>query len=117
MSVNSIEPIDDRIVNNYSDGRPPTKVESAIVVTMVLGAVGAFVAFIRYDIKRQKEAEEERKAQEDARQKEKDDFDDWLKEQRAMGNVVIQARVGDRISIPAEAYKNAIIRRSPGMRF
>lgn len=113
-SPNSYQPV---------DNRPLTKSEAGLLALMGVVAAG-FIGFIGFmsvkDQKayeaRQAELAEEQAEREREAQAKRDEFDAWVSEQTSSGKVVVHFRVGDRIAIPVEAYKDVEVRRLPGMR-
>src|SRR4051794_574692 len=113
-----LESVDDRVVRNYSyQAEPLAKGETAAVIGLLNTAVVGFAAFVRYDLKEQKRIMGERKAKEAERQKERDDFNEWVDSQPPNGKVVVKAQVGAYIAIPVEAYKDVEIKRMPGITY
>lgn len=94
-----------------------TKGEAVVLITIVAGAIVAFAALFRAETKEQKKRELEAKENERKRQKERDEFNEWVDQQPSKGKVVIKPQVGTHIAIPVDAYKEVEIRRLPGIRY
>lgn len=99
--------------NEY--GRPMTKVEVGIFVTLGLAVLTAVGFGIKHDIKMQ----EERAAEYKARQEERDAKAEasrkartaWFDKQRTNGMRIIETRDGRYIAISNEAYANAEVKK------
>jgi len=117
--------VEDPSVSSYQpmENRPLSKAEAGVLGLLVVAAAG-FVGFLfRLEMKEQKKREErelelekEQAEREKEAQAKREEFDQWVTDQQSNGKVVVHFRVGDRIAIPVDTYKDVEVRRLPGMR-
>ena len=99
----------------HVDPRPMTKTEIGVVAGLVVTIVGAFGWLIRADIKAQEKRHAEYKAETEERDRKAAEAraarEAWFTEQRTAGRIVFETRDGSWMAIPADAYKNSIVKK------